>query len=134
MCWQQLIRSIITLILVDLPYLAINKDLYTAKTKSISGRGFTNRYYSVLLVYLALGLGITFLAVPHIRTSNGTQKLILDSLRWGGLFGIVSYATFDFTTHFMFEGWDLGTSLMDTIWGGVLCSIVAGIVAYITKK
>jgi uncharacterized membrane protein len=110
-----------------------NKDLYAARTKAISGSGFTNRYYSAFLVYLALGLGITLLAVPHIRTSSGTQTLVLDAMRWGGLFGLTAYATFDFTTHFMFQGWDLKTSIMDTIWGGILCSIVAGLVAYLTR-
>jgi uncharacterized membrane protein len=132
MCWKPLLLSILGLILVDLPYLTFNKDLYMARTNAISGAGFTKRYYSALIVYLALGVGITMLAVPNIRTTSGTQTLILDAIRWGGLFGITAYATFDFTTHFMFEGWDLTTSLMDTVWGGILCSIVAGIVAYFT--
>jgi uncharacterized membrane protein len=133
MCWQPLIISMLGLILIDLPYLTYNKDLYLARTKAISGTGFTTRYYSALIVYLALGLGITMLAVPNIRTSSGTKTLILDAIRWGGLFGITAYATFDFTVHFMFQGWDLATSIMDTIWGGILCSIVAGGVAYLTR-
>ena len=133
MCWKSLLLSILLLILVDAPYLYLNKDLYTARTKAISGSGFTNRYYSALLVYLALGLGIALLAVPHIRTNDGFKTLVLDALRWGGIFGIASYATFDFTMHFMFQGWDLGVSIMDTVWGGVLCSIVAGCVAYLTS-
>jgi uncharacterized membrane protein len=132
MCWKQFIIAVIVLILVDLPYLTYNKDLYLAKTKSISGgSGFTTRYYSALIVYIALSLGIVFLAVPNIRTNAGIQNLILDSIRWGGIFGIASYATFDFTMHFMFQGWDLSVSIMDTIWGGILCSIVSGIVAYL---
>ena len=105
-----------------------------ARTKAISGSGFTTRYYSALIVYLALGLGITYLAVPNIRTNAGINVLILDAMRWGGIFGLVSYATFDFTTHFMFAGWDLGVSVMDTVWGGILCSIVAGLVAYAISR
>ena len=128
MCWQALILSIVVLIIVDLPYLTLNKDLYMNRTKAISGTGFTKRYYSAFIVYLALGLGITILAVPHIRTNNGTQTLILDSIRWGGVFGLTAYATFDFTTHFMFEGWDLCTSLMDTLWGGILFALTTFIV------
>jgi uncharacterized membrane protein len=131
MCWKGFLFTIIGLILVDAPYLYLNKDLYSARTRSISGSGFTSRYYSALVVYLALALGIMFLAVPHIRTNLGIKTIVMDALRWGGIFGIASYATFDFTMHFMFAGWDLGVSIMDTIWGGVLCSIVAGSVAYL---
>jgi uncharacterized membrane protein len=117
---------------IDGPYLYLNKDLYAARTKAISGRGYTNRYYSVLLVYICLALGIVFVSVPNIRTTS-IHTLILDSLRWGGLLGLASYGTIDFTMHFMFEGWDLGVAVMDTIWGTILCSLVAGIVAWLMK-
>lgn len=125
--------SILLILILDAPYLYLNKDLYLAATKSISGRrGFTSRYYSPFLVYIALALGITVLAVPNIRTSSW-QTLILDALKWGGILGITAYATFDFTTHFMFDGWTFQIAVMDTIWGGILFSLVAGTVAWILK-
>jgi uncharacterized membrane protein len=130
MCWQAILLSIILLPIIDAPYLYLNKDLYLAATKAISGRGFTSRYYSALLVYIALALGIAVLAVPNIRTGSW-NSLVLDSIKWGGVFGIAAYATFDFTMHFMFNDWTLGIAIMDTIWGGVLCSLVAGCVAYL---
>lgn len=132
MCWKSLLLAIPILILIDAPYLYLNKDLYLARAKAISGRGYTSRYYSALLVYIALAAGIVYLAVPNIRTTS-TRTLMLDAIRWGGIFGITAYATFDFTTHFMFDGWDFGVALMDTIWGGVLCSLAAGIIAYLMK-
>jgi len=133
MCWQAILLSIVLLPIIDAPYLYLNKDLYLAATKSISGgRGFTSRYYSAVLVYIALALGIAFLAVPNISTSSW-QALALDALKWGGIFGIAAYATFDFTAHFMFDGWTFQIAVMDTIWGGILCSLVAGVVAWLLK-
>lgn len=133
MCWQAILLSIALLPIIDAPYLYLNKDLYLAATKSISGgRGFTSRYYSAVLVYIALALGIAVLAVPNISTSSW-QALALDALKWGGIFGITAYATFDFTTHFMFDGWTFQIAVMDTIWGGILCSLVAGVVAWLLK-
>jgi uncharacterized membrane protein len=133
MCWQAILLSIIILPVLDTPYLYLNKDLYLAATKSISnGRGFTSRYYSAVLVYMALAIGIAYLAIPNIRTSS-LNVLALDSLKWGGILGLVAYATFDFTAHFMFNDWTLQIAVMDTIWGGILCSLVAGVVAWLLK-
>ena len=125
--------TIIIFIVIDAPYLYINADLYKNRTNTISGKTYTKRYYSAIIVYLALALGILVLALPRIRTNKDTpiNHRILDSIIYGGTFGLASYATFDFTMHFMFDGWDLGVSIMDSIWGGVLCSIVSFIISYL---
>jgi hypothetical protein len=116
--------------LVDAPYLYLNSKMYEKKTIAISGKTYTKRYYSALIVYLALALGIVFLALPRIR-KNSLKNRATDAILYGGVFGLASYATFDFTMHFMFEDWDLGVSIMDSVWGGILCSIVAFVSSYV---
>jgi uncharacterized membrane protein len=123
---------VIILALVDLPYLYLNRNIFQNVTRSISGKSFTNRYYSALLVYLAIALGIVVLVLPNIRTNTNTT-ILSDVVIYGGIFGIVSYAIFDFTMHFMFDGWTLGIALMDTLWGGILCSISTLIIVYLCK-
>ena len=121
---------ILAFILIDAPYLYINRNLYRGKVKAISGESkFTTRYYSALIVYLALALGVLVLVLPRIRTGS-ISDILEDSILYGGVFGLTAYATFDFTMHFMFDGWDLGVSIMDTLWGGVLCTIVAFIITF----
>jgi uncharacterized membrane protein len=124
--------TIIVFIVVDVPYLYLNLDLYKKTTLAISGKGYTNRYYSALIVYIALAFGLLVLVIPRISTSKDTsiKQRVLESIMYGGAFGVATYATFDFTMHFMFEKWDLGLSIMDSIWGGVLCSIVSFIISY----
>ena len=124
------LASIILFMLVDAPYLYLNSKMYEKKTIAISGKTFTKRYYSAVIVYLALALGIVFLALPRMRKDT-VKNRIQDAILYGGIFGLTSYATFDFTMHFMFENWDLGVSIMDSVWGGVLCSIVAFVISYI---
>lgn len=124
---------IITFMLVDAPYLYLNANLYKKKTTKISGKDYTKRYYSAVIVYLALALGITILALPRLNINANTtlQSRINNSILYGGVFGLSTYATFDFTMHFMFDGWDLGVSIMDSLWGGILCSIVTFIISYL---
>ena len=123
----------IAFISVDAPYLYLNANLYKNKTKAISGKDYTKRYYSAVLVYLALALGIVFLSLPrmNINANTSLQTRISNSILYGGIFGLTSYATFDFTMHFMFDAWDLSVSIMDSLWGGILCSIVTFIISYL---
>lgn len=130
------ILCFILFIVIDAPYLYTNADLYKKKTLSISGKNYTKRYYSAAIVYLALALGIIILVLPRITNTNNSNTISLQSriqnaLLYGGVFGLVSYATFDFTMHFMFEGWDIYVSILDSVWGGILCSIVSFIISYL---
>ena len=124
---------VIIFMIVDAPYLYLNFNLYKKRTLSISGKEYTKRYYSVIIVYLALALGITVLALPRMNINSNTSlnSRVKNALYYGGIFGVASYATFDFTMHFMFDGWDLSVSIMDSIWGGLLCSIVILIISYL---
>ena len=131
---MQIIKFILCMILsfvVDLPYLYINADLFKKKTMEISGKDYPkNRLYSAVVVYIAIALGIMVFVLPKIDTTKTTMVRLNDSLLYGGLFGMISYAIFDFTTHFMYEGWSIYVSIMDTLWGGLLCAIVSFIISY----
>ena len=130
MCMLSYLACIVLLMVVDAPYLYTNSKMYEKKTIAVSGKTFTKRYYSAVIVYLALALGIVFLALPRMR-KNSLKNRATDAMLYGGVFGLASYATFDFTMHFMFEDWDLGVSIMDSVWGGILCSIVAFVASYV---
>ena len=125
-----LLTTILTFI-VDIPYLYVNYNFFKKNTMDISGKPYpNNRMYSAVLVYIAIALGLIVFVVPKIDTSKTLSIRIEDSFIYGGLFGLVSYSIFDFTNHVMFEGWDIYVSVMDAIWGGLLCAIVSFIISY----
>jgi len=119
--------------LLDAPYLYLTSNIYSSIVKNISGKSLTNRYYSGALVYIALAIGVITLVIPNVRT-NSLMNIVKDSVKYGGIFGLVAYATFDFTNHFMFEGWPLSVSIMDTVWGTVLSTLVTIIYCYLANK
>jgi len=120
-------------ILLDAPYLYLTSNLYSSIVKNISGKSLTKRYYSGAIVYIALAIGVITLVIPNVRT-NSLMNIVKDSIMYGGIFGLVAYATFDFTNHFMFEGWPLSVSIMDTVWGTVLSTLVTIIYCYLANK
>ena len=44
----------------------------------------------------------------------------------GARLGFVIYSIFDFTSTFMYHGWTLKVALLDTLWGTILFSLIAG--------
>lgn len=112
---KHFIITLVLLIAIDFFYLKLTANDLQRTIKGISGEDVTKRYYSAILVYIFLALGITFLLKPKNRK---------DALIQGAVFGLVVYGVFDFTTHFMFKGWDFNTTAKDVVWGTVLCSAV----------
>ena len=135
MATTSIIKYLSTVLLamaVDAPYLYSTKNVYQKRTDNISGKPYTKRYYSVVAVYLTIGLALMLYALPYIRKDT-LSHTVEDSIIHGGLLGITTYAIFDFTMHFMFEGWDLAVSIQDSLWGGVLFSIVSIIITLAFK-
>jgi len=131
MNYIQLILCILLVIAIDAPYLYLNADFFKKKTLQISGKGYPdNRLYSALVVYTAIAIGVIVFVLPNIEKNKGDNSRMYSALLYGGLFGTLTYAIFDFTNHFMFEKWDIYVSLMDAIWGGILCSIVSFVISY----
>jgi uncharacterized membrane protein len=128
---QLLVGSVIALLL-DIPYLMLTKTLILDTTNKINnGKGYAMRYYSAVLVYLAISLGLVVLVLPRINKTTSKLSLLKQSLLYGGLYGLTAYSIFDFTMHFMFKEWSLSLAVMDSIWGGILCSLATYILVTI---
>lgn len=131
MITQILLGSLIVLLL-DIPYLTLTKKLILDTTNKINnGKGYAMRYYSAVIVYLAIALGLVVLVLPRINKTSSKLSLVKQSILYGGLYGLTAYSIFDFTMHFMFKEWSLSLAIMDAIWGGILCSVATYILVTI---
>ena len=79
------------------------------------------------IFYLIYAVGLTvFVVIP------GTDaRAPLGSLWRGGLFGLVSYATYDLTNHATVRGWPAIVTGVDLAWGTVLSASVAAVATYV---
>lgn len=84
---------------------------------------------AALVVYLLIPLGIVLFALPHVSR----EALPWSSLGWGFLYGVVLYGIYDFTNLAMLAGWSWKLSLLDILWGGVLCAVSTSLAAYLDR-
>ena len=85
---------------------------------------------ATIFFYLIFILGVTFFVVyPGWQHDQATMALALT----GGLFGFVTYATYDLTNQATLKNWPVIVTIVDLAWGTVLIAAV-GVVAVTILK
>ncbi len=85
----------------------------------------TTNYAAASLAYLALIIGITFFVLPK---ANGD---VLDALGFGALFGLICYGVYNCTNLAIIAGWPVWISIIDVVWGCILCAVTSFAVAWV---
>ena len=76
---------------------------------------------AAVLFYLLFIIGIVFFAVrPALELQSPMRALV-----YGALFGFFAYATYDLTNLATVRDWPVIVTVIDLIWGTVLCGAVA---------
>lgn len=85
---------------------------------------------AAVVFYLIFILGlVTFVILPAMEKKSLSYALI-----FGGLFGLVCYATYDLTNLAVAKDWPLLVTIVDLAWGTVLAASVATITTLIATK
>ena len=88
-----------------------------------------NKIYASIS-YIIMIVGLFIFVLPNITKENP----FLDSLKYGGLFGLVIYGIFDFTNLAIFKNYELSTAIIDVIWGSLLYFCTAYLTFNFTKS
>ena len=108
------------ILIIDLPMiLFINKDMYMDQIKRINGCAscFSIRtLFASIICYLLLTFGIYYFG---IREKNFVNAI---------LFGLVVYGVYNTTNLATIQKHGIKESLIDTMWGAIMCGLVAFIV------
>ena len=118
---------IVLLICVDSIWLFMIKDKYSDMIQSITYMKMNLNIYYGVITYILLALGLYYLA---LNNNNDVKDILVKSF----LLGLVSYGVYDATNASIFEKWNIGLAIGDTLWGSVLCLIVSYIYVKVMIK
>lgn len=104
-------------------YLSHMGDLLTVKQGSIQAN-----IPAAVLVYCVLVGGILIFVYPLAQGS------VLKALVYGALFGLAAYGTYDFTNMALVRGWSWTLTIVDVIWGMVICSLTSVAVVWLNAS
>jgi uncharacterized membrane protein len=121
--------ALVVCFLLDMVWLGfIAKNLYVTTIGSLlrkSGDTLVPNWPAAVLVYLCIAGGIVLFVLPKV---NGNYLL---ALVWGALFGVVTYGIYDFTNFSILNNWPFKITIVDFVWGTVLCALVTLFTTYV---
>ena len=124
---NKLIISSFLLLALDLIWLkGYMGNEYRKMIRKIQGSDMQVNTVYAIMSYTLMIIGLNVFVIPNINKDN----LIMDSLKYGFLFGIVLYGVYDFTIGAVLKGWNFKLALIDVLWGG----IVYFLASYLTFK
>ncbi len=128
----RILISTITMLILDGLWLGfIAKKLYLQEIGSLLRMspkgGMDPLWLPALIVYVALIAGVLLFAIPKAQGSA------LNALIWGAIFGLICYAVYDFTNLAVLANWSWKMSIIDTLWGMVLCGLTSFLTVLIAK-
>jgi len=115
-----------TALALDAVWLTIRNPYHQALFKSIQNSSIQPRIIPAILIYILIPFAIY---VGAVQPSISVQ----DSLYRGALIGFLLYAFYDLTNYATFTNWTLQMTLTDILWGTFLCTVAAGVGAYVKK-
>ena len=114
---KQIIISTVLFILIDSIYLKLVSPLFNKLINKIQGSDIKLRFDGALYAYIC----IVFVFNYFILNKNGT---LLDAF----LLGFLTYGIYEGTNRAIFSKWSLDVMIIDSLWGGILFSLVYTII------
>ena len=111
------IISILILLILDFLWIGLfMKNRYQNEIKQIQGTPMSVNITYAVVSYVLMAIGLVLFVLPNIRS----EHRLLDSLKYGFLFGIVVYGIYDFTAAAVISKWNMTTAILDVLWGGTV--------------
>jgi len=114
---------------LDMVWLGVAaKNFYTKQIGSLMTPKVN--WAAAILFYLLFLVGlVVFVIAPAVEKDSWVRALLL-----GGLFGLVTYATYDLTNLATVRDWPLALTVVDLIWGTMLAASVSAGTYFIAHK
>jgi len=121
----------ILLPLIDSLYLYnVGKPVFGKAIRNIQGTDMTINYTGVIGSYFFLILGLYFFIFRTLDSKKSWKSQIFKAF----ILGIVIYGVYEFTNMAIIEKWTMNLVIIDTIWGGLLFSIITYIALLMQQR
>lgn len=120
--------ALVIFLVADLLWLGlIAREFYNRQLGTL--RSSSTNWVASGAFYLIFNFGLVLFAISP-AVEKGALPLALSR---GALYGFFTYATYDLTNLATLKDWPGMMSMVDILWGTVLCSTVSGVTFYLVS-
>ena len=131
--WKMFLIVLAAFLVLDFVWLGLlMKNFYNAELGELArrqGNALAPRWGAAALVYVLIPAGV----VLFVRPLLGDQTTYAQAFGWGALFGVVVYGVYDLTNLAVLEKWTVRMTMIDIVWGGVLCGTMATLMRVVDR-
>ena len=113
------------LVVLDLVWIGlIASNFYKSQTGHLLNMVDGNMQVNIpaaLATWAVIVTGVQVFVFPRA----GASASLLQVLLWGAVFGAVVYAVYELTNYALLRDWPLVVTVVDILWGAVVCSLTA---------
>ena len=118
----KIITIMISFVVLDFIYFYIFKDVLLNAVKTVQKSPLQINVFYGLLCYLTLTFVFYYFIIKYKK-----------SIYYDFLLGFCIYAVYETTTKAIFTNWNQWLVIMDSLWGGILFSLISFITYYYNK-
>jgi uncharacterized membrane protein len=127
------ILIVVLVLLFDFIWLSLNKNMYNRLVNKVQGSNIKLNFIGAALAYICAIIALFMFAFPLMRIEyekNKNQSLILLSIKYGGLLGLIMFGIFNTTNIAIFKDYNPNIAIVDILWGFTSYSIISYIYIY----
>ena len=114
---NKIVISTILLLVLDIIWIGgFIGGQYEGMIKKIQGSKMTVNLLYAVLTYILMIIGLQFFVISNVKEEN----LLIDSLQYGFLYGMILYGVYGLTAAAVIKDWDILVTVYDIIWGGTV--------------
>lgn len=112
---------LLSLLVFDALWIMLNLNRYKEMILKIQGKALQINVFGVVIAYIF----IYILLVLSIKLHINKKSSIMDCVKYCGIIGLCVYGIYNFTNYALYKNFSISIAIADTIWGGVLFTLVA---------
>lgn len=114
---NKIVISTILLLVLDIIWIGgFMGGQYKGMIKKIQGSEMTVNLLYAVLTYILMIIGLQFFVISNVKEEN----LLIDSLKYGFLYGMILYGVYGLTAAAVIKEWDILVTIYDILWGGTV--------------
>ena len=109
---NNIIKLSIIVLLLDSIFLYLIKNLFSKQIFSIQNSELQVNFTGAIICYFFIILSLYWFIIKE-------DKSIKDAF----ILGICIYGVYEYTNYSLFKNWNIETTIIDTLWGGILFAL-----------